>query len=334
MARDMSPLAMWSQYLAARTAVMGITCLDVRTNLHLAAAAGRGLFQVATKHRKRAIEHLRQAFPEWSDAQLESTAQQSFEYFAQLAIEVAYLPRLVHAGSVVTHCRIVDSDDGLALMNRREPTILVSGHFGNWEAPGLLFTAAGYKVSAVVRPLDNRLLNRWLLQQRERRGMRVIEKWADPLGHIASALAQRRAVGIIADQNAGDRGLFVPFFGRLASTHKSVALLAIKRNTPIMCGFGRRVGDDLFYEIKAIDVIHPADWRNHPDPQFYVTARFVRAIEMMAQQYPGHYLWMHRRWKSRPWWERKGKPVPDAVKRRLASLPWLDSTQLGQLIGD
>ena len=76
--------------------------------------------------------------------------------------------------------------------------------------------------------------------------------------------------------------------------------------------------------MEVTDVIRPADWADAPDPLFYLTARYRRAIEKMVCAAPEQYLWMHRIWKSRPRHERLGRPVPDALREKLRCLPWMD----------
>src|SRR6185295_19043495 len=134
-------------------------------------------------------------------------------------------------------------------------------------------------------------------------------------------------VGFVADQNGGDRGVFVPFFNRLASSYKSIGLLAMRFNATIGCAYARRVPDDkpgtLGYRIECTDVFGPKDWNSHPDPLFYLTARYRRAIETMVRKAPEQYLWMHRIWRSRPRHERSQKPFPAALEEKIRLLPWI-----------
>ena len=81
-----------------------------------------------------------------------------------------------------------------------------------------------------------------------------------------------------------------------------------------------------------MDIIRPEDWANQPDPLFYVTARYRRAIETMVRRAPEQYLWMHRIWKSRPRHERDGKPVPRALAEKIRSLPWLSENEADAII--
>src|SRR5690606_20021345 len=103
------------------------------------------------------------------------------------------------------------------------------------------------------------------------------------------------------------RGMFVPFFGRLASTYKSIGLLAMRERVPIMCGYAHRTGQNFGFELGLDDIIEPHEWEGRRDPLYYITARYMRSIENMIRRQPAQYLWMHRRWKSRPRFERQGK---------------------------
>jgi KDO2-lipid IV(A) lauroyltransferase len=190
--------------------------------------------------------------------------------------------------------------------------------------------AIGYPFVALARPLDNPLINRWLLGLREVRGMKIVTKWgATPI--LQDTLRDGGRVGFIADQNAGDQGLFVPFFGRLASSYKSIGLLAMRYNVPIIAGYARRLGDHFQYEVAYTDFIKPHEWAGQPDPLFYITARYSRAIEQMVRLAPEQYLWMHRRWKSRPKHEREGKPMPKRLIAKLEQLPWMTQHELQRL---
>src|SRR5262249_46506392 len=153
----------------------------------------------------------------------------------------------------------------------------------------------GFPMNALARPLDNRLINRWLLGVREARGLRILTKWgATPI--LQQILETGGRLGFIADQNAGDQGLFVPFFGRLASSYKSIGLLAMRYNVPIMVGAANRIGPNFEYQLLTGDIITPDDWARRDDPLFYITARYNRAIETLIRAAPEQYLWVHRRW--------------------------------------
>ena len=161
--------------------------------------------------------------------------------------------------------------------------------------------------------------------------MRVITKWgAIPV--LQEVLRTNGRAGFIADQDAGEQGLFVPFFGRLASSYKAIGLLALRYNVPIMGGFARRIGSRFEYELSTLDVIRSEDWADHPDPLFYITARYTRAIEKAIRQAPDQYLWAYRRWKSRPRHEREGRQMPSRMIAKLESLPWLTPPEIDRIV--
>lgn len=330
MAAPSNVFSLWSQYLAARTAEMALTSFDVRTNQRTATFFGRALYRFDRRHRERAAHNIALAFPEWSESRVQAVCRDSFEHFVQLAVEVCHTPRLIHLDTWARHVELTNIAPALRRLVDRKPAIMLTGHVGNWEVLGYALATLGFPIEALARPLDNPLINDWLLGIREKRGLRIITKF-DATDRMVQTLEAGGTLAFIADQNAGDKGLFVPFFGRLASSYKSIGLLAMNQRVPIICGYAHRIGPGFRYEIGVTDLIDPADWEDQPDPLYYITARYNRAIEEMIRLRPAQYLWMHRRWKSRPRFEREGKPMPRALRRNLEQLPWMDDMQLERL---
>ena len=336
MARNQGPFANWSQYLAARLGAMGLTMFNVDANLRTAAMIGRGMYHFDKRHRQRARAAIARAFPEFDAQRIDQITRDSFEHFIKLAFEVLHTPRVMQLDTWAQRIDIDNLGQSLAMLGRREPAILLTGHLGNWEVYGYFLALMGYDVDAIARPIDNPLINDWLLGIREAKGMRIITKW-DATERMLKVLGRGGSLAFIADQNAGDKGMFVPFFGRLASSYKSIGLLAISQNVPVICGFAHRADPDPLtgqvyrYQMGVADVIRPEDWVDQPDPLYYVTARYARAIETMVCRRPEQYLWMHRRWKSRPRYERQGKPMPRSLRRNLEQLPWMDDALMRRL---
>lgn len=309
---------------------MGLLMVPADDALKVAAAVGRGLYRVDRRHRRRAAANIARSFPEWSAERVQEVTRGCFEHLVQLAVEVLQTPRLLQPDTWAQRIQLGRIAPAIRLLNSGQPAILVTGHVGNWEVLGYLLTLLGYRIHAVARPLDNPFIDRWLLGIRQAKGLSIIAKF-DATEPMLEVLEQGGLLGFIADQNAGDHGIFVPFFGKLASTYKSIGLLAILRRIPIICGYARRVGPGARYEFDCVDVIYPEDWESRRDPLFYVTARYMYAIERMIRAAPEQYLWMHRRWKSRPRWEREGRTIPASVQRNLQELPWVDGPMLERL---
>lgn len=336
---DYGPISAWSQYLGARLMAGALMTAGVDTGLALAKGVAKPLYPLFRRHAVRTREHVGLAFPHWSSKQVEEVTCQAFEHLAMVGVEILHTPRAMHPNAW-EKCVDVSglAPEAVELLSSRKPAILLTGHIGNWEMLGYSLATLGYPMHAIARPLDNPLVNQWIFGIRQRRGMRILDK--DRASHKAKALLDAgQPVGFIADQNAGPKGCFVPFMGRLASTHKSVALLAASCNAPIICGEAIRQpmganGRRFHYKLETSDIIWPQEWADQEDPVFYITARWAHAVEKAIMQHPGQYLWMHRRWRSRPKFEVENKPMPAGLRRKLAALPWMTPSQLSRLTGE
>lgn len=334
LARSKSAIVNWSQYLAVRGLAGFIQCFDVNQNLETAGLAGSIFGKLNPGRCARAADNIRASFPDWPEERVKQVAFESIRHMFQLfMVESMISPRLISPSSWSKYVRVGDVSGLLDLLLRSEPAIFVTGHCGNWELLGCVLASIGYPLVALARPLDNRLLNDWMLRIREARGMTIVTKWgATPI--LQDTLRSGGRLGFIADQNAGDGGLFVPFFGRWASAYKSIGLLAMRYNVPIVAGGAMRVGERFQYQLHFADLIHPADWADQPDPLFYITARYTRAIEAVVRGGPEQYLWIHRRWKSRPKFIREGEQTPARLIRKLEQLPWMTQAELDWIVSN
>ncbi len=144
-----------------------------------------------------------------------------------------------------------------------------------------------------------KFINDYLYNVRRRAGQKIIDKKgaAEMMDRITSEGA---TLCFIADQDAGRKGMFVDFFGRKASTYKSIALLAATNNIPICVAYSRREDNRFFFEIGINRIIFPEEWKDKDDPIKWITAEYTKAIEEFVRQDPSQYWWLHRRWKHRP----------------------------------
>ena len=323
MATKQHAIVNWSQYLALRGVVSLIQCFDVDQNLATAAAIGSVFHSLNRVRRERAETNIARSFPRMRSDEVCDLTRRSMQHMFQLfMVESIMAPRLITQSSWPQYANFTNVQQLLDLLLHGGPAIFITGHCGNWEALGCSLGAIGYPVVALFRPIDNPLIDRWVREIREARGVRVITKWgATPI--LQETIRNGGRVAFIADQNAGEQGLFVPFFGRLASSYKSIGLLALRYNIPIVAGCALRLNNQFRYELRCVDIIRPDDWINQPDPLFYITARYNRAIEHMVRAAPEQYLWLHRRWKSRPKHELENSPMPAKWIERIEQLPWM-----------
>jgi KDO2-lipid IV(A) lauroyltransferase len=331
MAQKKSKLVQWSEYLSLRARAGLVGCSPMELNMYTAKCFGDIFYTLSAARRERALGNIRNSFPDLTENECTTLAKKSMEHMFQLFVaESIKMPSLI---TPATHHKYIQFK-GLEKVSQRliqnKPILFITGHCGNWELLGYALSVLGYPIAAVARPLDNPLINDWVLGIREKYGLQIVTKWGGvPI--LQDLLEQNTSVGFIADQNAGGRGMYVPFFGRLASTYKSIGLLAMRHNIPIVAVHAKRVSNNFQYEISVTDYIEPSDWQEQPDPLYYISARYNKAIEQMILNAPEQYLWLHRRWKSRPKFELEGKPMPKKLIQQLESLPWMTESELTRL---
>jgi KDO2-lipid IV(A) lauroyltransferase len=323
-----------ASYLTIRSAIAAVGVLPVRPVVDLAGALGRTYASFDRRRMRRAVSNLSVAFPGWDKERLHETAAASHEHLFKLGVELAYSPRLLTDDSWPTHLELGELAPGLRALISGRPCILITGHCGNWELLGYAMALMGFPMHALYRPLDLPPLDRYVFQTRQRRGLTLVDKFG-ALRQLPRLLAAGAPLGFVADQNGGDRALFVPFFNRLASTYKSIGLLALQFNATIVCGYARRLErarpGTLGYRLDVADVFGPEEWSAFPDPLYYLTARYRRAIETMIRWEPEQYLWMHRVWRSRPRHERSHRPFPEHLAEKIRMLPWTTEEDLERI---
>jgi KDO2-lipid IV(A) lauroyltransferase len=301
-----------SQYVGARTAAAILGLFPVNANLYTARSIGGLMWRIDRKHRRRAMENLRASFPEKPEKELEYIAERSMQHFIELVMDVLFTTRMINIERWHQYVHFEPSSRStLEMILRGGGAILLTAHYGNWEVLGYTMATLGFETYGVARPIDNPYIDQWVLGVREKQGQIILSKRGVTTTAL-DVLEKKGTIGFIADQNAGPKGMFVPFFGRLASTYKSIGLLAIQHNVPVVVGYARRRGDRFEFDIGAQDVIYPDDWKNYPRDLYdnelhYVTARYTRAIEDFVRADPTQYLWIHRRWKTRPKGEKPGE---------------------------
>jgi len=278
----------------------------------------------------RAVEQIRWCFPDLDEADARGLAVASWRRLALLAEELSFPPARYRHHRWPDWIEPPDAPQAVAAI-LDGPTVLVTGHCGNWEVMGAWLGSLGLPLHAVYRPLDNLALDRWVRRTRLRKGIDLVDKFG--AGASLPALLERgEPVAFTADQDAGRAGVFVPFFDRLASSYKAVGLLAMQHDTPIVCGGAICVREaPVRFRVVVSDVIRPDDWADRPDPLYYITARWRRAIESLVRQAPEQFLWMQRYWRRRPPFERRGEPLPASWRDRLESLPWMTPESLARI---
>lgn len=299
--RKGSPWRHRAEYLAARAAIAAVERVPLRLAYGLARGLGRAWYRMDARHRAVAFEGLRTAFGEdLPEGELERIARAACEHFVCLGLELVVAPGRIRRETIEDRVHLVDPHGVVDWARRRTGgLVLYTGHIGNWEILGATLGLRGYPISSIARPLDNPLLNEWLVRRREHWGQEILAK-RGAAREGTERLRAGRYLGIVGDQNAGRKGVFVPFFGKLASTSPAAATYAVRFGIPVCTGYAYRVADDLRFEVLVDRPIEPRPGARPREEIVRITSEMMRRIESYVRRHPEQYLWVHRRWKTRP----------------------------------
>jgi KDO2-lipid IV(A) lauroyltransferase len=314
MKKPRQPALDFAVYLAVRLIVGIAQALSTEQSYALARLIGGLLYRFDRRHRAVGMENLQHAFgARYTSAQRDAIIRTVYRHFAMMLMEILQIPRKMHLETWRRRIVLNGHEPVVGRLLAGGPLIMISGHFGNWEMAGYLFGVFGFPPHSVARTLDNPYLDHFLRSFRERTGQKMIPK-SGGYDQMLEVLRGGGVLSFLADQDAGQNGLYVDFFGRPASTHKAIALLALEHRAPVVVGYARRIGPGFRYEVGCTDFIEPDEFLDDPNGVHRLTQRYTTALEAVIRRAPDQYLWLHRRWKHQP------KP-----RKRKAITPSLDN---------
>lgn len=243
-----------------------------------------------------ARRNLQIAFPEFDESQRLHCIDGCFRNMARVLVAVAKFPLITRA-SVSEWIRYEGFEHFEAALRRGKGVVFATGHLGNWELSAYAHALLSAPMSFVVRPLDNPLLDQLSIYYRTLSGNRVISR-RESARPLLQMLRANQAVGILVDQNTTeDRGVFVNFFGVLACVDAGLAKLAAHTGASIIPGFALWSESEGRYVLKFYPAIEATG------EQLQDTQAVQAALEHAIRECPEQWLWIHRRWKTRPFGE-------------------------------
>jgi len=187
------------------------------------------------------------------------------------------------------------------LMREGKPCIILGAHFGNWELGVSYFSGVeGLPVTGVAKPMHNPLIEAGIERHRNAWGWETISTRGDPIRRIMKAFRAGTFPAMLADQDARRNGVFVPFFGRMASTPTGPAVLAVRLKVPIVVILCRRSETDGLYHLRCYPPLMPDPEADRAAETERLTRAHVAILEEAIREHPEQYFWFHRRWKTRP----------------------------------
>ena len=242
-------------------------------------------------------ENLRHAFADLSPEQRKRLARQMWEHLLLLVLEIAHVPRKVHETNWRSYVRHRDSVPLVRYLLSDRPVIIVTAHFGNFEVGGYALGVLGFPSYTVARNLDNPYLDRFLARFRGATGQHMIPKNGG-FDQIVAVLSGGGTMVFLADQYAGEKGCWVEFFGRPASAHKAIALLALEYDAPVVVCEVLRRDRPMQFELGILAVADPRSADDEVANVRAMTQWYTRHLERAIRGAPQQYWWLHRRWKD------------------------------------
>jgi KDO2-lipid IV(A) lauroyltransferase len=268
-----------------------------------ALATGRILssagYYVNARLRRTAHINLRLAMPEISPVERSAIVRSTFQNMGRLLAEFSQFPRITpeNIGRFVTY-------DGFEHYHRAAEqgcgVLFLTGHFGAWELCAFAHGAYGYPLNFLTRPLDNPLIDKLIASYRTLSGNRPIDK-NNAVRPVMEALRRREAVGFLIDVNTlPESGVFCDFFGAAACSTTGLAVFALRTEAPVVPGFliwDEKLKKHRLEFAPEVPLIRTGDFKQDV---LLNTGRFTKIIEDWIRRYPDQWLWVHKRWNTRP----------------------------------
>ncbi len=269
----------------------------------LARAAGIGLgklvYVVHGRLRRVGLRNLELAFPEKSLTERQRIVAGVFTSLGRLLAEVCQFPR--YTPENISQVAIYDGFENYERAhNRGKGVLFLTAHLGGWEIGSFMHSLHGHPLRIVVRPLDNPHVNQLVEETRTLHGNTTFGKQDFARG-LLSAMKAGETVGLLMDTNmTPPQGVFVDFFGIPACTASGVARVALHTDAAVVPAF--TIWDAVLrkYRVRFDPALELVRTGNDAEDVVTNTARFTKVIEEYVRRYPDQWLWVHRRWKTRP----------------------------------
>jgi len=263
------------------------------------AAIGGMAYRTLSRLRRVGARNLELAFPNLSQRERERILKEVYRNLGWLLAEFCLMSGYT-AEEASRFIRYEGLENYLRARDRGKGVLVLTGHLGAWELSSFYHSLMGYPMGMVIRRLDNPLVDRFVNRIRCLHGNRVIHKDDFARGLIASMRAGG-TVGILMDTNmTPPQGVFVPFFGQQACTASGMARVASRTEAAVVPGFLLWERTEQRYVLHFGEELPVVCTGDAEADALANTAAFTAVIEEYVRRYPEQWLWMHRRWKTRP----------------------------------
>jgi KDO2-lipid IV(A) lauroyltransferase len=302
----------WMEYAAAWVGLKALGLTPRPVARLIGATFARISYAIRTPLRRAALFNLKLAFPEWSDAKRRQVVRGMIRQIGWMAGEFSQFPN--YTRNNIERIVVFDGFENFDAARRRGKGVLfLTGHMSAWELAPFAQALYGYPLHFLVRPIANPRVDELINRYRCLSGNKPIEKNRSARA-ILKVLSDGGTVGILSDQNTAlEEGVFVDFFGIPASTTSGLARIALRTGAAVVPGFLSWDSARRKYRLRFEPAVELARTRDEEADVLENTARFTRVIEEYVRAHPDQWLWVHKRWKTRPPGE---KPIYDFKQTR------------------
>jgi KDO2-lipid IV(A) lauroyltransferase len=264
--------------------------------LRIGRALGGLVAALDRRHLAIARDNLRRSFPEWREEEVDRVARGVWVHFGGVMFDLVRI--LAKGPGVVEPLAVIEHGEHAEAAHRSpHGVVLITGHFGNWEAHGIVHAKRFGSIGVVARPLDNPTLDQAMTALRESAGNEVIEK-EHAMIRSMRRLNAGQGVAFVVDQNVQEKeGIFVDFFGRPACTTPFAAKLAIRTGAPVLACRAVMM-PDFSYRVIYDPPIDPKAFGTGEEAVLALTQTMMKTTEAWIRANPDQWLWMHRRWHT------------------------------------
>jgi len=245
------------------------------------------LYNHVTKRKDVAIKNIKTAFPEKSSETINKILINSYKFFSFNFIQFLSFPKSTKSINI----KIVGQDLMDEALLKNKGVIFISSHIGPWEILGYWLGVNGYQLRGIAQKQKNKGSNKFFQKKRELSGIKHIFRKTD-LKILYNVLEENKILGLVSDQDAKNKGIFIKFFNKYASTPKGAAKFYLNTRAPMIYGVCIQTGFQN-YKIEFVPV------KPKEESIKNITQEYTNILEGFIQRYPEQYFWFHNRWKTK-----------------------------------
>jgi len=271
--------------------------LPLRVGLFIAEYVGNIAFLVLKKERKRTLDNLKSAFPEKSDREVVDLTKKVFSNLCKNAVEWFNIYKLTKK-NLDAWIASEDFEKLDKVLSKGKGCLILASHFGNWELSSFCVTLSGYTATAIARRIYFDRYDKFINKMRASKNVNVVYRDESPKKFL-KILKRNEILGLLADQDMDSvDGIFVDFFGKPTYTARAPVVLAMASKTPLVMVFVVRGPRQHRFIIENPIEIEERDTKEETIK--YNTQKWTKVLESYIRKYPDHWVWIHKRWKTKP----------------------------------